>query len=478
MAAGSQARKTKTVTRLGSYRRIKAARFVPTAAMDEARERGIAFLVDQRLEARRAADGRNVGIQSTVSTTADGDNAMDLYAILDGLVGDPGQANLVFAADPLRETWQLIADQVQTRLGFPLEPELFSNMLFAAYLGGIDHPQLRDISNSLLSTFRHSDVRGLYHFFTSLRFACDIDCTAVAAKARLVMGDIDPLVPRGAATLRMINDRILRSAAVLNASEAENASHGKDNGALRRHVFKVYLDDHEVQGAEFDRGLKNNPVVSANALFPILVELYSRTCSLDELVPLKEYTAGAHVPRTAQATVAEIVAANLGYVTGFLLSGDWRHGCRYYGSPDAFLCACSELVHHFEDLGETFGLTVALADAIEQRRSSSGEGIADPSNALNTALRAIAAGNLRLDPTPELVELVSLQDTDGGWSRFAPLYCFGSNSGPRIYFGSALQTSAFAVRALSEPPSGPARNEWDKLLALRLSQAAIEAAAR
>src|SRR5688500_15773585 len=214
MAARSQARKIKTGTRLDSYTRVKAARFLPTPAMDEARERGIEFLASQRLQERRAADGRVVGIQSTISTSADGENAMDLYAVIDGMVGDPEQASQVFAADPLRETWQAIADQVQARLGFPLEPELFSNLLFVAYLGGMDDPEIRSLSRSLLSTFRNSDVRGLYHFFTSLRFACDIDCTAVAAKARLVMGDIDPHAPRGAATLRMINDRILRSAAV------------------------------------------------------------------------------------------------------------------------------------------------------------------------------------------------------------------------------------------------------------------------
>jgi hypothetical protein len=444
--------------------------------MDEARERAIAFLIAQRLQDRRAADGRNVGIQSTISPSPDGENAMDLYTVIDGLVGDPEQASRVFAGDPLRETWQAIADQIQERLGFPLEPELFSNMLFVAYLGWIDHPELRAISKSLLATFRNSDVRGLYHFFTSLRFACDIDCTAIAAKARLVTADIDPLVPRGAAVLRMINDRILRSAAVCSASESDNASHGKHNGELRRHVFKVYLDDHEVQGAEFDRGLKNNPVVTANALLPVLVELCSGERSLDEVVFLKEYPAGAAAPRTAQASVAEIVAANLGYVIGFLLSGDWRNGCRYYGSPDAFLCACSELVYHFEDLRETFGLDVALADAIEERRQASGEGIADPDNALNLALRAIAAGNLGLDRTPELDPLVSLQDPDGGWSRFAALYSFGSTRGPRIYFGSPLQTTAFAVRALADMPTESPKYERSAFLIKRLAQTVLELA--
>jgi hypothetical protein len=442
--------------------------------MDRARERAIAFLAAQRLEQRRSADGRNVGIQSTLSTSVDGKNAMDLYAVIDGLVCDPGRADRVFADDPLREAWQIIADQVQERLGFPLEPELFSNMLFVAYLGADEHPQLRAIGSSLLATFRHSDVRGLYHFFTSLRFACDIDCTAVAAKARLLAGDIDPLSARGAATLRMINDRILRSAAVRSAVEQENNSHGKDNGALRRGVFKVYLDDHEVHGAEFDRGLKNNPVVSSNALFPVLVELYGGARSLDETVRLKEFAAGATEPRTAQASVGEIVARNLAYVSEHLLSSEWRHGCRYYGSPDAFLCACSELWHRFETLGELLGMRSALAEAIAERRRSTGEGMADPGSALNLALRAIAAGNLGIDRTLELDQLVQSQDEDGGWSGFSPLYCFGSQRGPRIYFGSAIQTTAFAVRALGDGPHARSSCQ-DEQLSERLSQTVREA---
>jgi len=423
--------------------------FVPTVAMDEARERALAFLVGRGIEQRRATDGRNVGIQSTISTSVDGQHAIDLYKILDGMVAESQRSLALAANDASRVPWQAIADEVQARLGFPLEPELFSNMLFVAYVGVVDDSAVRSIAKALLSTFVRSDVRGLYHFFTSLRFACDIDCTAVAAKARLLIGELDPSTKRGAAQLRTINDRILRSAAVSDVTGGSNVSHGKDNGSLSQGVFKVYLDDHEVQGAEFDRGLKNNPVVSSHALFPVLAELSWGARSLEEIIALKEYPCGAAAPRTGQASVAEIVAANLRYVTCHLSTGEWRHGCRYYGSPDAFLCACSQLAAEFVELSELLGLDGALRGAIDERRRSTGAGITDPHSALNLALRAIAAGNLRIDRTPELDELIAQQEENGGWSRFAPLFCFGSNNAPRLYFGSSMQTTAFAVRALA-----------------------------
>jgi hypothetical protein len=348
----------------------------------------------------------------------------------------------------------MIADEVHKRLGFPLEPELFSNMLFVAYVGVVGDPAIGRIARSLLGTFVRSDARGLYHFFTSLRFACDIDCTAVAAKARLLYGELDPGTDEGAIKLRLINDRILRSAAAGDVSGESNASHGKDNGSLCRGVFKVYLDDHQVQGAELDRGLKNNPVVSCHALFPVLAELTWGRRSPDELIPLQEYVAGEEAPRTAEVSVAQILAANLAYVLRHLTSGDWRDGCRYYKSPDAFLCACSQLVGEFRELGELVGLDAALAEAITERRQSAGEGIADPYGPLNLALRAIAAGNLGMDRSRELEELMALQDADGGWSSFAPLFCLGSDNAPRLYFGSTMQTTAFAVRALSPVSSG------------------------
>jgi len=427
---------------------------IPSARVRQARERAISYLVDQRVEHRRSPDGRIVGIQSSLSLKDTGEAAIPLYEFVDGVVSGANNAESGFSVrDSLRETWQCIADEVLARFGFPLEAELFSNMLFVALVGVVDHPRLRSIARALLSTFRHSHACGLYHFFTSLRFACDIDCTGVAAKARLVMGDIDLLSPRGVQELRRITDRILRSAAICDLPGEANRSHGKDNGPLRRNVFKVYVDDHQVQGAEMDRGLKNNPVAVANALIPVLIELSTGNRQLDEVIPLREYPGEGQNVRTGRATVAEIVAMNVAYVTGYFLSGDWQQGCRYYGSPDAFLCFYTELIREFEELAKMFGIPALLVDAIDERRRSNGQGIADPTSSLNLSLRAIAAGNLGVDRSCEIEQLLYQQGRDGGWSDFGALYALGSNKGPRIYFGSTAQTTAFAIRALAPTPS-------------------------
>ncbi|MGC4094185.1 MAG: hypothetical protein QM756_40995 [Polyangiaceae bacterium] len=162
-----------------------------------AAERAIAYLLSQRLDERASLDGRRVGIQSSLSLTTSGEGSIELYELLDGTVhGSSG--------DPVRERWRVIAAKIEQKLGFVLEPELFSNMLFVACTANLSHPYLSRLSSNLLSTFRRSDARGLYHFFTSLRFACDIDCTGVAARARLMSGDIDLQSPAGRAELRQI----------------------------------------------------------------------------------------------------------------------------------------------------------------------------------------------------------------------------------------------------------------------------------
>ncbi|HYP89321.1 MAG TPA: hypothetical protein VEQ59_14240, partial [Polyangiaceae bacterium] len=196
-------------------------------------ERAVGFLLSQRFEERSCSDGRRVGIQSAMALSASGESALELYDLADGHVVEtmrpPGEAG---PSETLRDRWQRIAGQVQAQLGFPLEPELFSNMLFVAYAGSVDHPYVQRVATALLGTFRHSDARGLYHFFTSLRFACDIDCTGVAARARLILGDLDVTTSRGARELSQINSRILRSAAVEDVPSDQNRTHGKENGAL------------------------------------------------------------------------------------------------------------------------------------------------------------------------------------------------------------------------------------------------------
>lgn len=419
-------------------------------------QRARRFLLSRRLDECRSADGKIVGIQSRLSLQAEGVDGLDLRQVLDGLVTEPASAEHVFAQDPLRVLWQEITEKIQVRLGFPLEPELFSNMLVVAFLGKIKEPELLSMNRALLATFAHSDARGLYHFFTSLRFACDIDCTGMAARARLAMGDIDPQTEKGARVLRQITQRILGSAAVVNVSSQQNESHGKKNGVLRRHVLKVYLDDHEVQGAALDRGLKNNPVVVINGLLPVLAEISWGLRGLDEIIPLKEYPAADAAARVGEATVGEVVATSLAYVVGYFLTGEYRFGCRYYESPDAFLAFFSDLIAHFPAIDEMFDVRDALCTAIDERREAESKNeINDPSSPLNLALRAIAACNIGIDPDPELTQLLAAQDADGGFSRYSPLYALGTKHGPNLYFGSKEQTTAFALRALC--PLDPGR---------------------
>lgn len=411
-----------------------------------ARERAIEWLVAQRLEDRRAVDGRCVGIQATLATGADGDNPVELYGLVDGFVADGEEVT------PEHQLWSDIAELVREKLGFPLEPELFSNMLFAAYLGDSDHPELQRLSRVLLKTFRTTDAGGLYHFFTSLRFACDIDCTGMAARARIACGEIDLRQLAGIRELRRITRGILRSAAIRDVAAEDNRSHGKDNGPLRRHVLKVYLDDHEVQGRTTDRGLKNNPAVVANALYPLLLELRQGLRRADEVIELREFVEGSDVPRQGEATVAEILAANVCYATGYLMSGDWRNGCRYYPSPDAFLCFYSELVREFPDLFAAFGAHDGLREAIADRRSEPDRGPYSAHRPLNLALRAIAGQNVGMDSRAELASLVALQGADGSWSKFDCLYTLGTTSTQMpVHFGSSLLTTSLCIRALSWP---------------------------
>ena len=261
-----------------------------------ARERAIEWLVAQRLEERRAADGRCVGIQATLATGPEGDNPIELYGIVDGAIADE-------ATSHDDDVWRDIVDLVREKLGFPLEPELFSNMVFTAYLGDSEHPELQRLSQALLKTFRATDAGGLYHFFTSLRFACDVDCTGMAARARIACGDLDLGTLAGIRELRRITHGVLRSAAIADVAAEHNLSHGKANGLLRKHVLKVYLDDHEVQGRATDRGRKNNPVVVANAVYPLLLELDGDFRLPDEVIALREYTEGSDTPQLGEATV-------------------------------------------------------------------------------------------------------------------------------------------------------------------------------
>lgn len=417
---------------------------------DEACERASTFLERQLASIPADATGNWWGIQANLAAGPSPHEQLDLQQ---------------FFATPLPATQPVhpLAEWAEKKLGFPLEPELFSNMLFVATLGACGNPRLEALSRRLLLTFRDSDADGLYHFFRTLKFACDLDCTGVAARACLVTSDLKLEEAAGAARLQRTAQRIYRSAATSDVSAEGNQSHGKHNGALYRHVFKVYPDDHDVQGPECDRGLKNNPVVVVNALYPVLLELKLGRRALGERIALCEYVEGQPEPRRGEASVAELLVANVRYVAWHLLSGDYRQGCRYYASPDIFLCFFSELVRDFPELFEPLGVSKRLGRAIEERRDLSSTDVAlNPLTSLNGALRATAAANVGVDRSYELDLLLRAQGEDGAWNELDSLYTFGTAR--QIHFRSPLLTTAFALRALLPRPTQPLvpafRDDW------------------
>lgn len=411
----------------------------------DARTRAIEHLIRGPFLDAKTADGRHVGVQAMLVSGPGGDDGLDLQSMA-GAMGATDDGDM---ATDLRSILKL----VESKLGFPLEPERFSNMLFAAYLGEDEDPRLQELARGLGRVFASDETAGRFHFFASLQFACDTDCTAVAAKGLVKSAIIDWTTVEGSRALARITGSLLASAAVLDVRAGDNRSHGKDNGPLERHVFKVYWDDHLVQDASSDRGLKINPVVSANALWPILMELRAGLRGLDEIIELAEWPEGATEARRGRASVGEIVRANVAFVGQHLTSGEWRNGCRYYPSPDAFLVALSELL---ADFPEHFASTVhqAARRAVEERREAARQrgpvddaGI-DPRTSLNAALRGIAAANLHLDPSPEQEILLERQSPSGAFDDPGYLYSFGRASSVPVHFRSKALTTALAARAL------------------------------
>lgn len=427
-------------SRVPESRLPQSALAIPHRSREEALERAIGFLERHLAQVPLDARGHSIGIQASLAAGALPHEQLDLQAFF----GDPGAV----------QAGQALAEWAEKKLGFPLEPELFSNMLFAATLGACGNAQLEAVSRALLLTFRDTDADGLYHFFRSLKFACDLDCTGVAARACLVTGDMKLAEPAGIERLKRTAKRIYRAAAVENVSARNNATHGKQNGTLYKHVFKVYPDDHDVQGPECDRGLKNNPVVSVNALYPVLLEVKLGLRSLSERIELCEYVEGQSEPRRGEASVLELLAANVRYVAWHLLSGEYERGCRYYTSPDTFLCFFSELIRDFPELFGPLGVSRRLGLAIEDRRKVESDDLAlNPLSSLNAALRAVAAANVGIDRSFELDLLLHYQGDDGAWNELDSLYTFGNER--QIHFRSPLLTTGFALRALLPRPTEP-----------------------
>lgn len=409
----------------------------------EALKKAIDCLLKHRLLERHTEDGLRVGVQANISTQEDGSNAHNLSHIQRVAKASSGEA-----ANKTGQTalWQKILADIQRRLGFSIEPEFFSNMLFASYLGHLPNHAIRDLAEGLCETYRDRALFGLYGFFATMRFAADIDCTGVAMRSRIVLGEVDPETESGAEILRATTSQILKSASVAQVSARENCNHGKENGALELNVFKVYLDNHEIQGALLDRGLKQDAAVVNHGLYAVLFEVAHGLRDLDEEIRLLEYVAGCDLPRQRCDTVGNIIKANINFLRAQFETGVWLSGTRYYSMPDALLCFTSELCTSFSDFFEAIEMTPLLQNSLAQLRAKSN----DP-NALELSLRVISAQNLGLDSETELEGLLQLQDEAGGFSQFCPLYKMPTPKNP-VYFGSAEQTLSFAIRALSNYP--------------------------
>lgn len=121
-------------------------------------------------------------------------------------------------------------------------------------------------------------------------------------------------------------------------------------------------------------------------------------------------------------------------VLGFLESGEYLIGSRYYPSPDTFLYFLSRLLKYprtHKLLNKV--LTGATLDRIGKTGSP-----------LDAAMRITTCLELGLDNEQDLQTLISGQESNGSWKAEA-LYRYGTKE---IYFGSKEITTAFALEAL------------------------------
>lgn len=128
--------------------------------------------------------------------------------------------------------------------------------------------------------------------------------------------------------------------------------------------------------------------------------------------------------------------ATLDYVHQTIIDGSYLKGTRYYHSPDTFLYFAARLVRRFPQVH--WVLLRPLRDALRARQDST-------NHPLDLGQRVIAAKWLGLAHADESRELTELQEDDGCWPSDS-MFRYGRK---RIYFGSRVLATAFAVRALT-----------------------------
>ncbi|MFT3926477.1 MAG: hypothetical protein QM778_28285 [Myxococcales bacterium] len=350
----------------------------------------------------------------------------------------------------------------------PRTPEVFSNLLALAALGGLDHPSVSSLCHYLLGSFRDLHADGLYRFFRSARLSGDTDCTGLAVRAQIELGELDPTDAAGARELKQFTDRLLGCASIASTASADNRVLGVENGELHRRVIKLTPHDHAGADLVGDRGLMHDPVACCHALYPLLAELRAGARRSDVLVRLREQWMDEPGPRLGLTHADSVVAASILHVLRHLSSGAWRQGTSLYAPPELFLYALSELLREFPELDHALvGARSVLQHALLERRHE-----ARRAGAFQVALRANVALNLGLDPEPERRGLRRAQRADGGYSGYKALYTFNTAQASVVYFGSSPVTTAFAIRALSEPraPLQRGRTGWFDPVARRLGE--------
>jgi hypothetical protein len=135
------------------------------------------------------------------------------------------------------------------------------------------------------------------------------------------------------------------------------------------------------------------------------------------------------------------LAPTLDYLHRVLVAGDYSAGTRYYHSPDTFLYFTARLVRRFPALHKR--LLEPLVRAVRERQGAT-------EFPLDVAQRVIISRWLRIDDGGESEKLVDLQEDDGCWPADS-LFRYGRK---KIFFGSRLVTTAFALRALRVLDSG------------------------
>ncbi|MEA5574651.1 hypothetical protein [Calothrix sp. UHCC 0171] len=366
------------------------------------------------------------------------------------------------------EAWKYnILPKLKDQLGCALTLENFTQMLALKFLHGVSLQTDFNLAQmqqrwaqSILNYGLLSPDCWRFLFFRTKDFAADTDCLGVALAGLYACGAInDCMLARGAFEL-------LSSASVREVSDADNeASVNERQDSLVKGVLKTYFEDqtfvlyqqhseraNERSQAKF-RGCKHDLVAVVNAMLPILQTLQVGMWELDNLIQLQEYA--ENLSHTDNTTISEILCANWGYIANHLNQIE-KGGTRYYPYSETFLCCLSELFLYCpQQTAAAISASVFKAKVAYFLATVNIPENPLHQNPLRLAQLVIAADNyntiypqMPLDPQSILAAkqlLLSQVRQDGSWAPF-PYFTLGTNH--QVFFGSAVITTVFAIRAL------------------------------